>query len=106
MKPKGHGWHGELPAIHSRTSSGKTIKPVSELYFDMNIGDMQSADEPWDPNSRVQAQDGVFKTGRGSQGGGSKLTPQAQRMTTGSGSRTSTTRTASSYPKQSQKIRS
>src|ERR1700682_3419401 len=104
MKTKA-GYAGQLPATHSRTHSGKSITPVSEKFFGMKLGDSQSADEPWDPNSRIQAKDGIYTTGRGSQGGGSKDTPQAQRMTTGSGSRTSTTRTASSYPKQSQKIR-
>jgi hypothetical protein len=70
---------------------------VTEQYFGMNLADGQSADEPYDPASRIKSKDGVFMTGRGSQGGGSKPTHQAHRP--GSG------RIASSYPKQSQKIR-
>jgi hypothetical protein len=104
MKAKA-GYNGELPATHSLSHSGKSIKPVSEKYFGMKFGDSQSADEPYDPNSKVQANEGVFTTGRGTQGGGSKSTPQAIRMTTGSGSRNSKTMTPTSYPKQSQKIR-
>lgn len=76
----------------------KSIGPkVTMEYFGMKFGDSQSADEPYDPNSKSQAKDGIFTTGRGSQGGGSKPTHQAHRP--GSG------RIASSYPKQSQKIR-
>ena len=75
------------------------IKPVTEKYFGMKLGDCQSADEPYDPNSRIQSKDGVFKTGRGSQGGGSKPTPQASIMKRGSGKLTG------SYPRQTQKLR-
>jgi hypothetical protein len=84
----------------------RSIGPkVTEQYFGMPLSDGQSADEPYDPNSKIQAEDGIYKTGRGSQGGGSKDTPQAQRMTTGSGSRGARTTTPSSYPRQTQKIR-
>lgn len=84
----------------------KSIGPkVTEQYFGMPFGDSQSADEPYDPNSKVQAKDGIYTTGRGVQGGGSKPTHQAQQMTTGSGSRGARVTIDSSYPRQSQKIR-
>ena len=86
----------------------KTVKPVTEKYFGMPIGDCQSADEPYDPASKGdKAADGVFKTGRGSQGGGSKKTPQAQRVVTKSGTHgSSRTMTPSSRSKTgTQKIR-
>ena len=84
----------------------KSIGPkVSEKYFGQTLMNAQVADEPYDPSSKVQAKDGIWKTGRGSQGGGSKPTPQAQRMTTGSGSRGAKVSIGSSYPKHTQKLR-
>lgn len=104
--------YGDRPATASPSSSGKGHGgaiggPVSEQYFGMPISDTQSADEPWDKASKGnKADDGVFKTGRGSQGGGSKMTPQIKRMVTGSGTRgRSKTTTPASYPKQTQRIR-
>lgn len=102
--------HGELPAIASISSSGKGSGgaiggKVTEKYFGMQLGDCQSADEPYDPNSKTQTQDGVFKTGRGSQGGGSKMTPQIKRMVTGSGTRSSKVKVGSSIPRNTQKLR-
>ena len=85
--------------------TARAWKPVTETYFGMPLSDGQSADEPYDPNSKMQAKDGVFKTGRGTQGGGSKPTHQAKQMTTGSGSRGARVSIPSSYPKQTQKIR-
>jgi hypothetical protein len=103
---KGNGYKGKPPKINSLNRTGKSYGPkVSEKMFGMSFMDRQSSDEPWDPNSKVQAVDGVFITGRGSQGGGSKPTPQAQKMTTGSGSRSSTTKQTGSYPRHTQKIR-
>lgn len=44
----------------------KSIGPkVTENYFGMSLMDAQSADEPYDPNSKIQTKDGVWKTGRG-----------------------------------------
>ena len=87
----------------------KTLGPkVTEHYFGMPLGDCQSADEPYVPQSKGdKADDGVFKTGRGSQGGGSKKTPQAQRMVANSGThgRSDKTTTGSSKPRMSQKLR-
>ena len=79
---------------------------VTERYFGMELADSQSADEPYDKaNKGEKAADGVFKTGRGSQGGGSKRTPQLSLQTTGSGSRRSKVTIGSSIPRNSQKIR-
>lgn len=75
-------------------------KPVRD--FD---SDSQSADDPWDPAKRLQTKDGVFVTGRGAQGGGSKKTHQAVQMTTGSGSRSARYTIPTSNPKTTQKIR-
>lgn len=84
----------------------KKIGPkVTETYFGMSLMDAQSADEPYDPAAKIKAKDGVYATGRGSQGGGSKPTPQAQRMTTGSGSRGAKVHIGSSYPKNAQRLR-
>jgi hypothetical protein len=72
-------------------------KPVSEKYFGMPLSDGQSADEPYDPASKGnKAEDTVFKTGRGSQGGGSKKT---------SIPKGSANHKKGSYPSKSQKIR-
>jgi len=66
--------------------------------------DSQSADEAYDPAKKIQTTDGVFATGRGQQGGSSKPTPQAQRMTTGN-ARGGSYKIGNSAPKQTQKIR-
>ena len=73
---------------------------VTEKYFCMLAGDCQSADEPYDPASQGdKAKDGIFKTGRGSQGGGSKPTPQAAIMKKGSAKLVVT------YPRHTQRLR-
>ena len=71
---------------------------VTEKYFGMPLGDSQSADEPYDPASKGdKGKDGIFKTGRGSQGGGSKPSRNPGRSgSVGMGS---------SAPKQIQRIR-
>jgi hypothetical protein len=75
------------------------ITPVSEKYFGFNINNSQECDEPYDPASKIDTKDGTRLNGRGSQGGGSKPTPQAAIMKKGSG------KLMGSYPKQTQKIR-
>lgn len=77
----------------------KHFKSVTEKYFGMGLADSQSADEPYDPAAKVKAKDGVYMTGRGVQGGGSKATPQANRNSGRS------SKTASSAPKDRQRIR-
>ncbi len=79
-------------------------KPVVEGVFGYKFMDQQSADELYDPNYNPQTKDGVYITGRGSQGGGSVKTPQAQRMVTGN-SRGGAYKIGNSAPKQTQKIR-
>ena len=75
----------------------KTVKPVSEKYFGMNISNSQDPDEPYDP---VQAKKNTFSdshmNGRGSQGGGSKK---------GITSRRSGALSSSSKPKSAQRLR-
>jgi hypothetical protein len=108
IKPKTDGdGHAYATLPGSPTSSGKKIPKVSEKYFGMGLADSQSADEPYDAANRGEkATDGVFKTGRGSQGGGSKPTPQAKRMVTGSGThKGAKTYMCGSYPKQTQRLR-
>ena len=78
----------------------KHIKPVTEKYFGMPLSDCQSADEPYDKATKGEkARDGVFTTGRGTQGGGSQSTPQAAIMKRGSAT------PASSAPRNKQKLR-
>ena len=73
---------------------------VTEKYFGTPISDCQSADEPYDPMFKGnKTDDGTLKVGRGSQGGGSKPTPQAGIMKRGSG------KLHGSYPSKSQQIR-
>jgi hypothetical protein len=80
-------------------------KPVSEKYFGQPLSNAQDPDEPYDPMQRRKEFGDAHMNGRGSQGGGSKPTPQATRMTTGSGSRGAKVTIPVSYPKQTQKIR-
>ncbi len=77
---------------------------VKEGVFGYPLMNQQSADETFDKNYRTQTKDGVFMTGRGSQGGGSKKTPQAQQMVTGN-SRGGSYTIGSSIPKHPQKLR-
>ena len=76
--------------------------PVSEDYFGHKIGNVQDPDSPNDPVQRKK--DGLMGSeahmnGRGSQGGGSKPTPQVRIMKQGSGA------LQGSYPRNTQKIR-
>jgi hypothetical protein len=78
--------------------------PVNQ-YFGRPIGNGQEPDELYDKTSDSNNQDGMRIAGKGSQGGGSRPTPQAKRMTTGSGSRGSRVSITSSHPKAAQKLR-
>jgi len=73
-------------------------------YMGHPIGNGQDPDAPGDPTAN-RSGDGMKIAGRGSQSGGSKPTPQAKRMTTGSGSRSSRVTVSGSYPRHSQRIR-
>ena len=73
-------------------------KPLSKTYFGHPIGDGQNPDEPWDTSA------GTGPTaekigGKGSQGGGSKPTPQTAVMKRGSA------RLGSTAPRNTQRIR-
>lgn len=68
-------------------------------YFGSKLGELQDPDEPNDPARKKQSLDGVWFKGKGSQGGGSKPTPQAAVMKRGSG------KLSGSYPKSAQKLR-
>ena len=74
-------------------------KPVTMKYFGEPIGNAQDPDEPYDHSKGTISGDGGKIGGKGSQGGGSKPTPQAAIMKRGSGN------IASSAPKQTQKLR-
>lgn len=80
-------------------------KSVTETYFGQPIGNGQDPDEPYDKTQGTRNRDGVKIGGRGARGKGSKPTPQARRMTTGSGSRSSRVSIGSSRPKSTQKLR-
>ena len=75
----------------------KTVKPVSEMYFGMNISNSQDPDEPYDPvqKKKILIADGHMN-GRGSQGGGSKK---------GVTSRRSGALSGSSKPRSAQRLR-
>lgn len=71
----------------------KSTIPINQ-YFGNTVGNCQDPDEPWD---QTRLQDGNKLSGKGSQGGGSRKTPQAKR----SGSAT----LGSSRPRGTQKLR-
>lgn len=74
-------------------------KPVDMRYFGQPIGNGQDPDEPYDRSSGTMTADGGKIGGKGSQGGGSKTTRQAQQMKKGSAA------LGSSRPSRNQKIR-
>ena len=75
-----------------------SVKPkaVSMTYFGQKIGNGQDPDEPYDAAAK-KSNYGMKLSGMGSQGGGSKPTPQAKRL--------GTAKNHGSHPRQSQKIR-
>ena len=79
---------------------------VTEKYFGSPLANGQGCDEPYDPAFKARFEDGQIMNGRGSQGSGSKPTPQRALTTTGSGIRGgSRVHNSGSYPRHSQKIR-
>ena len=72
---------------------------VTEKYFGQPFGNNQDPDEPNDRSAGTISSDGYKIGGRGSQGGGSKPTPQAGIMKKGSAGG------GSSRPRSAQKIR-
>ena len=78
-------------------------RSVFTKYMGQPIGNSQEPDDPHDPYT--DRHDGMKISGMGSVSGGSKPTPQAARMTTGSGSRSSRISIGSSIPRNTQKLR-
>jgi hypothetical protein len=78
---------------------------VQEGNFGYKFAVAQDPDELYDPNQAPDFKDGSLTKGRGARGSGSKPTPQAKLMTTGSGTRRSKITIGSSYPKSTQKLR-
>jgi hypothetical protein len=72
---------------------------VSQRYLGQPIGNSQDPDEPYDKSGGAFKGEGGMIGGMGSQGGGSKPTPQRATMRMGSG------KLHGSYPRNPQKIR-
>lgn len=79
---------------------------VKQTYLGQPIGNTQDPDEPYDHSGGAFKGEGGKIGGMGSQGSGSKPTPQRGLTTTGSGSRGgSRVHNSGSYPRNLQKIR-